>query len=63
MNPNKLRARIAAPDYLVRRFRKMDREADAYWDDWKRTQRNEDIQLSRRYRLKALYYLKKMDLI
>lgn len=63
MNPNKLRARIAAPDYHAQRFRKMDREADAYWEDWKRTQRNEDIQLSRRYRLKALYYLKKMDLI
>ena len=62
MNIATLRGRIMAPDYLDLRFRQMEREADAYWDDWKASQRNEDIHLSRRYRRKALYYLKKMDL-
>lgn len=62
MKTKSLRGRIATRRYIEHRFRKMEREADAYWEDWKITQRNEDIHQSRRYRLKALYYLKKMDL-
>lgn len=51
-----------SPQYIESRFRQMEREADAYWEDWKASKSNEDIHLSRRYRRKALYYLNKMNL-
>lgn len=62
MNIAILRGRIMTPQYIERRFRQMEREADAYWEDWKVSKSNEDIHLSRRYRRKALYYLNKMNL-
>jgi len=49
-----------SPGYIERRFLAMEREADAYWEDWKASQDKQDLRFHARYRRKAYYYLKKL---
>ena len=49
-----------SPGYIERRFLAMEREADAYWEDWKDSQDKQDLRFHSRYRRKAYYYLKKL---
>lgn len=62
MNPNKLRARIAAPDYHEQRYLAMEKEAQAFWTDWQIFRNPEDFRQYRRYLLKANHHLQKMHL-